>query len=209
MELDGEYYPISPGQVVYFSAYLWVTPATTTEYGYNGGVIGFDVYGSSGRIGQMNNVNGVGEPDAQNGQYVWTNTYVPFGSGGWIQLSFTTTIPSTQETDNGAFTPETPTDMIPWICLSSSNPTSESATMYVYYTVIEINPTSAPASSISLNPACGLVGASVAISGAGFADSSALTATFAGTQIWTGTSTSSSTFSASFKRARYKGGWHC
>jgi len=167
IELDGECCHISPGEAVSFSAYLWVGSATTTEYNYNGGAIGFDVYASNGqRIGQMNNVDGVGEPDAQKGQYVWTNTYVPFGNGGWVQLAFTTTIQSSQEADNGTFTPMTPAYMIPWICLSSANPSAETAIMYVYDTVLTISSSSSP--SIASNPSSGAVGSNVTVSGSGF-----------------------------------------
>ena len=44
--------------------------------------------------------------------------------------------------------------------------------------------------SISFSPTSGTTGATVTVSGSGFADSSALTATFNGNTVWTGTSTS-------------------
>jgi hypothetical protein len=141
-EEDGPWTPISPGDTLYFSAWIWISPSTCGETSL-AGIIGCDAYNGK-RICEIDNVNGVGTPDITNGVYLSSSavTMLPWGTGGWKQLSFTWTVPSTLEADgcggNSYGTMQTPSAFIPWIGLEVFR-TGESGTMWVYGTVITIS----------------------------------------------------------------------
>ena len=165
-ELDG-YQPISVGDVVFYSAWIWTTAGANGDA--MGAKFGCDVYGSgggyTGRIQEVDDVGGVGVPDYNGVSYNYiTNGWVPWGSGEWVHKSMMVTIQPIYISDgfNGAVgsgtggaplgTVMTPTEICPWICtVSSLGSSSGFGDAYVYGTILEVNPsgTSTPAPTIA------------------------------------------------------------
>jgi hypothetical protein len=140
-ELDGVWTRLYPGDVVVFKTWIWTDSSTigsrdTSE----GGAIGIDVYSSSSRICQINNIRGVGTPDISNGVYNWNMDIVNWGSGKWVLLSMTWTVGSSYQHDDGSGKYETPVGCIPFINAISHSPSTERASIYVYGTELYINP---------------------------------------------------------------------
>jgi hypothetical protein len=144
-EIDSNWIAVSPGKVVYLSAWLWTESSTIGDNGDSwwGAAMGLDAYSNSGRICEVDPQNGIGTPDRVNGVYATWKDMVPWGSGAWVHLTMTWTVPSTLSSDGFGDYPldaqVAPTGFIAWITGFSSNPGHEGAAIYVYGTVLNTN----------------------------------------------------------------------
>lgn len=164
-ELDG-YLPISAGDVVSWSVWIWTGASSTGDTSANhGAIFGCDMYGSgagyTGRIQEVDDVGGVGVPDYNGASYSYVKDgWVPWGSGGWVHDSMTVTVASTYISDgfNGAVgsgtggaplgTVMTPTMICPWICTETSKgSSSETGVAYIYGTELYVNPSGSAVST--------------------------------------------------------------
>jgi hypothetical protein len=139
---------VKPGDVVVLKAWVWTEPSTLGDGStYHGASIEIDPYSGNSRISAVNLRNGelvgTGTNNYQNG---WANpqSTVPWGSGGWVQMSMTWTVPNTLQADGfGGFalgTEVTPTGFSAIIQGLSSSTGNEGAVIYIYGTSICINP---------------------------------------------------------------------
>jgi hypothetical protein len=167
-ELDGPYVSIAPGDVVYFSAQLWVGTSTVGDTNkWDGAIIGCDIQNNNERVCQIDNdVDGVVRPDYISGDNTapYSGGYdtagvqtVNFGSGAFVTLSFSFTVAASYQADGylgystGSYAP---TSFAPWIVLHTANPTTEMANLWIANTVIYVNPsgTSTPSPAPTPTP---------------------------------------------------------
>jgi hypothetical protein len=162
---DGEIDPagwtsVNVGDTVVYSCWVWTGATTVGDFGSQSGAnIGLDVYSSGGRCCQISNVNGIGT-EVFDG--VWINhqpvydyrqTYIPWGSNGWVHLSMTWTVKSSYYYDNFATASNVfgegapsyaPVAFVPWIVRASANTASgnnfEGAAVYVRDAELYVNP---------------------------------------------------------------------
>jgi hypothetical protein len=104
------------------------------------------MYSNSGRICQIDNDVGGVVPDYTNAGYdTGTLITVPFGSGGWVHLSFSFTVARSYQADGfgGPYSVGTvvvPTAFVAWFDIVTTNPTAETANMWIYGTQLYITP---------------------------------------------------------------------
>ncbi|MGA3061353.1 MAG: hypothetical protein ABSD92_13445 [Candidatus Bathyarchaeia archaeon] len=142
-EMDGTWSSISPGDKIYWSAYIWTGTATVPGdlTGYDQGVkIALDFYGPDGRICEIATPTGI--PSYPSYPSSMTQMTVPFNSGGWVQVSMTFTVQSQYEADPwGGYTAGTmvtPTSFVPWISEFSTNLSAETAKAWIYDTTLYV-----------------------------------------------------------------------
>jgi hypothetical protein len=192
-ECDYQYpiIPVSPGDHIVFYAWIETGAATVNEPGISGAVIDTDIFGTNEeRICGCQSPSGDTWTSANGWPSDWGANVIPFGTSTWTYVCMNYYVQSSYQADgfggfdDGAF--HTPGYICP--CLFVYAAQGEGASAWFDGLVLYKNPSSSSA-SISLSPTSGAIGTSVTISGSGFADSSALTATFNGSMVWTGTST--------------------
>jgi hypothetical protein len=151
-ELDGPLTSVNIGDVVTFSAWIWMDKSSIGDTNpSHGGAFGVDMYGSGGRICQIDyDSDGIVRPDyiagcntyPYSGGYDNSNLmYVPFGTGGWVHRSFSFTVANTYQQDgfgNTIGTVVKPTGFVAWFDIVTKNPTSEMANMWIYGTELYI-----------------------------------------------------------------------
>jgi hypothetical protein len=148
-ELDGTFVKIQPGDHVVFTVWLWTGAATTTETNSrSGAVIGIDMFGSSGRIGELSSSDG--KETYPNYPATMQNVVVHYGSNAWVQVTMNFVVQSQYMADPwsgvaggqaySAGTMVTPTHCCPWICGFSSSPSNEYAKIYVCGAQLTITP---------------------------------------------------------------------
>jgi hypothetical protein len=146
-ELDAPYVSVKAGDIVVFKALLWTEASNIGDTSsYHGADIEIDAFNGNNRICAVNNNNGVGTGDYNNG--VWAPyAVIPWGSGKWVQLSMTWTVPNTLQSDgyNGANgyslgTVVQPNRFGAIIQAFSSNPGAETAAVYICGTELYVNP---------------------------------------------------------------------
>lgn len=127
---------VRPGQKVTYSAYVWVTPSTVGAPNGGGFQFFMDIYGSGGRIKELQGTNGCDGCGRVN---------VPYGSTGWKFVQMQVTIPSSYNAD-GALgysggSSVTPTGIIPILQLNNwAVPAgyNDKATAYIRNTVLTV-----------------------------------------------------------------------
>jgi hypothetical protein len=154
-----------------------------------------DIYGPAGgsgdaaRICALGNVNGGQNWLPSSGWQSVTTIDVPFGISSWTLITFDFTVPSSYIADSTCGSDYTTGQsvsitsgsfVIATLTCQSQPPGDASETGGACFSdpIFYINPSSGSPASISLNPSFGNVGSTVTVSGTGFADNSALTATF-------------------------------
>lgn len=132
----GTHVAVRPGKKVTYSAYVWVTPSTVGAPNGGGFQFFMDVYGSAGRIKELQGTNGCDGCGRIN---------VPFGSTGWTFVQMQFIVPSSYKADGalGATggSRNTPTGIIPILQLNNWAVPSgydEKATAYIRNTVLTI-----------------------------------------------------------------------
>jgi hypothetical protein len=150
-EIDSNYIAVSPGDVVYESAWFWTESSTIADSNLkHGAAMGVDPYSfnGDGRICEVDPQNGVGTPDRVNGVYGSSGDIVHWGSGAWIHMSMLWTVPASLSSDGFGVYPldqtVAPTGFIAWITGESSNAGHERAAIYVWNTTIWVNPQNIP-----------------------------------------------------------------
>jgi hypothetical protein len=112
---------VAPGDEIVFSCWIKTSAATLSADVGNpqaGGRIGISMYGPNGGICDVSTPNGVGTPTNS------FNTYVPFGTGGWTQVTMSFTVSSSYQASGsyGGYSAAqwvTPTAIIPWVAVWS------------------------------------------------------------------------------------------
>jgi len=107
---------IVPGDTITFSAWIKTSAATLSADVGNpeaGGRIGIDMYSSSG----MSVSYGISTPDGIGSPSDAYNTFVPFGTSTWTEVTITFTVPSIYVANqgSGAGTTFTPVRCVPWV----------------------------------------------------------------------------------------------
>lgn len=147
---------ISSGQTIYYSFYIKTGAATLPEdidSPIAGGRIGIDIYGANGAS------RGLSNPDGSGGATWSYNTYVPFGTSEWTQVTMNFTVQSTyianQVTHSQPIgTSFAPTFFIPWIqTWSSTEGTDEHGTAWFSNPTLYIDMQSSPEPTASPAPA--------------------------------------------------------
>jgi hypothetical protein len=143
-ELDGAWTPIRPGDHIVYSAYLWADPSSIGDTFWRAGAnFGLDFYSNNGRICEIATPTGI--TSYPNWPSSMSQTVVSPGSGGWVHIKIDFTVQSQYLADpytggQPADVMITPTGIVPWINWVSSNPSAESAKMWIYGTELYINP---------------------------------------------------------------------
>lgn len=159
-EINSAWTSIPTGSTLVFSAWVWTEASTIgdTHSDQMGATLGIDLYGPEGRICEVENKNGVGVALTHNGIYDdYGRDTVQWGSGRWVQLSMTFTMPSQVPMDHsperwepygmydvGAF--------IPWICGNSESPGNEQAAIYIRDIQLYIDPSNTPLETLTPTP---------------------------------------------------------
>jgi hypothetical protein len=138
-EVDSPGIKIKPGDVIVFNVWLWTEASTQGDTGqYSGASIEIDPFVGSGRICAVNlpigTLVGTGIDSGSNSNI---QAIVPWGSGRWVQMSMTWTVPKYVYSDGCGIGgqgggPYTPDGMIAIIQgLSYVNPPNEGAAVYI------------------------------------------------------------------------------
>jgi len=142
-ELDGGYVSVSPGDQIYFSAYIWTGSSTVGDNGNAllGGRIALDFYGAKGRICEIATPTGI--PSYPNYPASMAQCTVSPNSNGWVKVTIDFTVQSQYEADGftagyTAGTMATPSAFVPWFASFSSNVYAETASMWIYDTVLYV-----------------------------------------------------------------------
>ena len=127
---------VRPGSKITYSAYVWVTPSTIGAVNSGGFQFFMDIYGSNGRIKELQGTNGCDGCGRIN---------VPFGSSGWTFVQMQVTVASSYRADGaiggGSGRYVTPTSVIPilqlnnWAIPSGYN---EKANAYIRNTILMV-----------------------------------------------------------------------
>jgi hypothetical protein len=142
-EMDGEYTSVNVGDQIVFSAYIWTGSSTVGDNGNAllGGRIALDFYGAKGRICEIATPTGI--PSYPNYPASMAQCTVSPNSNGWVKVTIDFTVQSQYEADGftagyTAGTMATPSAFVPWFASFSSNVYAETASMWIYDTVLYV-----------------------------------------------------------------------
>lgn len=111
-EVNDGWIAVKPGDHVVFKCWIKTNPSSG-----RGGIIGFDVYGTYGRLWEVSNEASGNDNNSFKSPKSWNYQYVPYGRD-WTQMTIDITIPSTTFTHNDygqSITPQQIRGLIPWL----------------------------------------------------------------------------------------------